>query len=187
LLVRTRSLPLLDEGGKAVGGIGIFERVYEQDGTQILFKKLGQLAYLDPLTKIPNRRYLEDILNNWMQSYYIKSTLFSLVMLSVNQESGDFVLKTIAEALRHNLKSADVVGRWAEYVFLILLKSIPMENLEEKLESLKTVIENDVIAHEEVSGKVALSLGCAVPMKGDIAASLLARADELLRQSKRPS
>jgi GGDEF domain-containing protein len=56
-----------------------------------------------------------------------------------------------------------------------------VENLEEKLESLKTIIENDAIAHEGVSGKVTLSLGYATPKKGDIAASLLARADELLR------
>ena len=194
LLVRARCIPLLDGSGEVVGSTEIFERVYDQESTQVLFKGLEhQFAHLDPITGIPNRRCLEDTLNDWMQTFYTKSTPFAVVMVDAGfskdvdegdgQETWNFVLKAISGVLRHNLRSLDVVGRWSEKEFLVLLHNIPIENLRRKLEIMKSIVEDEGIARDGVAIKVTPSLGCVIPKKGDTTASLLARAEELLRRS----
>ena len=193
--VRVRCVPLLDADNQIIGAAEIFERVYVQEDITLKLKELGQFAYIDALTEIPNRRYMEEALQDWLQAHYGRNWPFAVAMgdidffKKVNDEhghdAGDLVLKKIAEVLRKNLRSMDIVGRWGGEEFLLLLQNIPFENLHEKLESLRKAIENSWVENDGIRIKVTMSFGCTVPCKDDSTLSLVARADELLYKSKR--
>ncbi|MDR2529361.1 MAG: sensor domain-containing diguanylate cyclase [Synergistaceae bacterium] len=194
--IRLRCVPLLDENGGVVGAAGIFEYVSTRNDARLQIEKLGEFAYNDSLTKIPNRRYMEDALHEWAHLHFRGKMNFAVVMADIDffkkvndehgHDVGDLVLKKVAETLKKNLRCADIVGRWGGEEFLLLLQDIPSERLRRKLESLRMAIEEDCVVEDgDVTVRVTMSFGCSVPREDDAPLTLVARADELLYKSKR--
>jgi diguanylate cyclase (GGDEF)-like protein/PAS domain S-box-containing protein len=193
--VQRRCVPLLDANQKIIGAVKIFERVGVQEDLNLQLKKLKQIAYFDSLTGIPNRRYVEELLKNWLQTYDKKNWPFAVAMGDIDffknvndkygHDAGDLVLKKVASTLRKHLRSLDIVGRWGGEEFLILMQNIRLKQLEKKIESLRKAIEESWVEDDGVKIKVTMSFGCTVPRKGDTPLSLVGRADDFLYKSKR--
>jgi diguanylate cyclase (GGDEF)-like protein/PAS domain S-box-containing protein len=192
--VRVRCIPILDEDEKVVGAAQIFEYAYVQEEVQYEIKKMARIAHSDALTNIPNRLHMENALNDWLCAYYDGKPHLAAVMADidffkeVNDEyghnMGDLVLKNIASTLRQNLRTLDIVGRWGGEEFMILLQNIKPDQLGQRLESLRTSIENSLVEDGGKTVKVTMSFGCAIPRDGDTVLSLVERADALLYKSK---
>jgi diguanylate cyclase (GGDEF)-like protein/PAS domain S-box-containing protein len=192
--VRVRCIPILDEDEKVVGASEIFEYAYVKEELQREIKKMGQVAYSDALTNIPNRLHLETALNDWLSAYYDDKPHLAVVMTDVDffkkvndkygHNMGDLVLKNVASTLQQNLRTLDVVGRWGGEEFMILLQNIMPDQLGKKLESLRASIENSQVEGRGKTVKVTMSFGCAIPRDGDTVLSLVERADALLYKSK---
>lgn len=188
-------VPLLDAGNKVIGAMEIFERTDAQEALSLQLKELRQIAYRDSLTEVPNRRYMEEALNDWLSVHHEKNWPFAVVMgdidffKDVNDEyghdAGDLVLKNVASTLQRHLRSMDIVGRWGGEEFLILMQNIRAKQLGKKLESLRKAIEESSVEDDGVEIRVTMSFGCAVPRKGDTPLSLVNRADDFLYKSKR--
>jgi diguanylate cyclase (GGDEF)-like protein len=188
-------VPLLDANNRVVGAVEIFERSDAQEDLNLQLKELKEIAYRDSLTKIPNRRYMEEALNDWLRVYHKKNWPFAVVMGDIDffkdvndrygHDAGDLVLKKVSSTLQKHLRSIDVVGRWGGEEFLILMQNIHAKQLATKLESLRKAIEESSVESDGVEIKVTMSFGCTVPRKGDTPLSLVARADDLLYKSKR--
>jgi diguanylate cyclase (GGDEF)-like protein/PAS domain S-box-containing protein len=171
--VRVRCVPILDEEEKVVGATEIFEYAYVKEELQHEIKKMGQVAYSDALTNIPNRLHLENALNEWLCAYYDDKPRLAVVMAdidffkNVNDEyghnMGDLVLKNVASTLQQNLRTLDIVGRWGGEEFMILLQNIKSEQLDKRLESLRASIENSQVEGGGKTVKVTMSFGCAIP------------------------
>ena len=194
--IRLRCVPLLDEGGNITGAAGIFEYVSSRNDVRLQIERLGEFAYNDSLTKIPNRRYMEDALHEWVHLHFRGKMNFAVVMTDIDffkkvndehgHDVGDLVLQKVAETLRKNLRSADILGRWGGEEFLLLLQEIPSERLYRKLEYLRKAIEEDCwVESNGATVRVTMSFGCSLPREDDTPLTLVARADEFLYKSKR--
>jgi diguanylate cyclase (GGDEF)-like protein len=189
-------VPLLDTDNSIVGVVTIFERFNAHEDLNLQLKELKEIAYHDALTKIPNRRYMEEALHDWLLMYDKKNWPFAVVMGDIDffknvndsygHDTGDLVLKKVASTLQRYVRSADIVGRWGGEEFLILMQNIQTKQLSKKLEFLRKAIEESSVKENNGAEiKVTMSFGCTVPLKGDTPLSLVARADDLLYKSKR--
>lgn len=90
----------------------------------VLLKKISELAYEDPLVKLPNRNSF--LLR--LAQYRGQSDTLALVDIdgfadinsALDQEFGDCVLKAVAQRLRHSFSSAVEIARIGNDVFGIL-------------------------------------------------------------------
>ncbi len=163
------------------------------------YKLLDQLAYLDGLTEISNRRRFEDVFQKeWARSARNK-TPFSLAMVDVDyfkqyndhygHAMGDITLRKIAKALDSVLRRpADLIARYGGEEFVMLLPETdagPANIVADK--SLQTITELNIPHHlSKVADRVTISIGLAtIHMDDKISPqTFLETADQNLYQAK---
>ncbi len=122
--------PVEDDSGKKYF-IGSLLDVTELKVAQV---ELEKLAFYDPLTQLPNRRFFRDYLelavvraqkgNKKIAMYMTDLDDFKKVNDSLGHDVGDELLIDIAQRLRNNLHEGDVVSRMGGDEFMILLDNI---------------------------------------------------------------
>ncbi|WP_457624312.1 putative bifunctional diguanylate cyclase/phosphodiesterase [Persephonella sp.] len=87
---------------------------------------LKQRAYIDSLTGVYNRNYLEDIRDVIDLNKYVALMLdidyFKQINDTYGHQVGDEILKGVARLLKKNLRDEDIIIRYGGEEFLILLK-----------------------------------------------------------------
>ena len=193
--VQVRTAPLRDSSGEVVGGVEIF-----QDATAYLSQEekvsiLKKMAYLDPLTQVGNRRYLEDTLKDWTEEFHSNGWPFGVLFFDIDRfktvndryghATGDQVLAMVARTLQGNLRSWDAVGRWGGEEFLVLCRNVDAPTLREVAERLRLLVESSHCRGED-GGDVQVTVSAGGTMTGfeDTPELLVARADALMYRSK---
>lgn len=141
----------------SLGAGAISDRLHRERSTAL------DLAYLDHLTALPNRRTLEWFLSKEFAEA-LRGRPLSLVMFDVdgfkrhNDErghaEGDRVLKLVAEALAAETRASDLSGRFGGDEFLAILGGAPAE-------AAALFAERVVGAVQERTSEVGLSAGVA--------------------------
>jgi diguanylate cyclase (GGDEF)-like protein/putative nucleotidyltransferase with HDIG domain len=171
----------------------LLERVSEQAAAVIhnamVFERTQQDSLTDPLTGLPNTRFMFTHLTRELsRSDRLKSELSLLVMDidefkdindSYGHRVGDRALREVARALRAAIRPYDVCVRYAGDEFVVVLSGCGSDEVEEKRRELQEVIDSTVV---DVGGGVqipiSVSIGAAVfPQDGDSSEALIARAD----------
>ncbi len=163
------------------------------------YKLLDQLAYLDGLTEISNRRRFEDTFQKeWARSARNKSP-FSLAMVDVDyfkqyndhygHAMGDITLRKIAKALDSVLRRpGDLIARYGGEEFVMLLPetdAAPARIVADK--SLQTIVNLNIPHHfSKVADMVTISIGLATIHMDDQTSpqTFLETADQNLYQAK---
>jgi len=93
-----------------------------------------ELANLDPLTKLPNRRTLENKLeqafkkaklkNTFIAFFFIDIDNFKLINDSYGHSVGDEILVGTANRLKHCIRESDIVTRMGGDEFLIVINNV---------------------------------------------------------------
>lgn len=192
--VRVRISPLRDEEGRITGAVEVFS-----DNTRNVsaLQKIGELekmAYLDPLTQLPNRRYVETHLQARLDErrrygwpfgvLYIDIDDFKKVNDAHGHDAGDEVLKMVAKTLLHATRSFDIVGRWGGEEFLAVLTAVDAGKLRIIGERFRAFVENSECQTVGGTIRVTISLGGVLFRPEDTLESIVRRADELLYRSK---
>lgn len=162
-------------------------------------EKLQQLAILDGLTSIYNRRYFDLVLDNeWKRSMREQQPL-SLIICDVDHfkayndtyghQQGDKCLKQIAKILqKHTRRSTDFVARYGGEEFAIILPNTDTQGVLYIANKIKQQLAKQKLPHRKssVSKFVTCSMGGAtmIPSSGSSVANLIADADKLLYQAK---
>jgi diguanylate cyclase (GGDEF)-like protein len=153
--------------------------------------ELGVLSRTDPLTGLPNRRYVEEHLAAALSAarrhhrplavLFIDIDDFKRVNDRFGYEVGDDVLRAVGERLRITLRTEDLVGRWGGEEFLAVL---PAADLAGALASAERVRAAVAIAGAggDHDAPVTVSVGCATGAGEP--AELIRRASRALRQAK---
>lgn len=193
--VLVRVSPLTDETGIVVGGVELFTDVSNQETNRLRLRELEQLAMLDPLTKLANRRYLERILASSMEEWARCQTPFGLLFIDIDHfktfndtyghDVGDEVLKFVAKTLISNARPFDLFGRWGGEEFVGILRNVSGDMLMEISNRMLQLVRNAYIRHQNRSLHVTVSIGATLVTDKDTVESLLQRADELMYQSKK--
>lgn len=163
-------------------------------------EKLQQLAILDGLTGIFNRRYFDLVLNNEWKRLMREQQPLSLILCDVDHfkayndyyghQQGDICLQKIATILqKYTRRSTDFVARYGGEEFAIILPNTDEKgalfianNIQQKLAKRK-------LPHQQsmVSEYVTCSTGVStiVPNPQQSIVNLIESADKLLYQAKK--
>lgn len=108
-------------------------------------------AAMDSLTRLANRRRINEVLERETIYSNISHTPLSLILLDIDHFKhvndtyghavGDKVLIALAGLLRHNTRDHDVVGRWGGEEFIVILPGCPTDTAAEIAERIRTAIE----------------------------------------------
>ncbi|MEM8828635.1 MAG: EAL domain-containing protein [Cyanobacteria bacterium P01_G01_bin.19] len=165
----------------------------------LLHKQLSQLALLDSLTRIYNRRSFDrQLKREWGRLKRIPAPL-SLIMCDVDcfkiyndvygHQEGDKCLQKIAQTISSTLKrSGDVVARYGGEEFVIILPDTPQLGAATVGENVRNAVKQLEIPHHNslVNSVVTMSLGVAttIPNSTDNPQLLIEAADLALYQAK---
>ncbi len=195
LPVAVRISPLRDQTGEIVGAVEVFHDNSQELAMLARLRELEETAYLDALTGIANRRYLELFLEAKFNEFQRHGWSFGLILADVDlfktvndtfgHDIGDQVLKMVAKTLASNCRSYDLVGRWGGEEFLCVIGHTPtVAHLQHTAERLRHLVQHSWVSLEDLTIQVTVSLGATLARPGETPASLLKRADALLYQAK---
>lgn len=164
------------------------------------YSKLESLTKSDPLTGLPNRRFLDEVLaREWHRAIRNDSSL-SVIMLDLDHfkeyndryghTAGDSCLCKVADELNIIMKRAgDFVARYGGEEFIIISPETTLDQAAELAMTIQKSIEKLAIPHEgsNVSSYVTVSQGVASidPKKGNgTSKNLIESADRALYKAK---
>ncbi len=150
--------------------------------------QLEQLANTDHLTKIPNRKSFDAILEGRCR----ENAPFSLIMFDIDNfkqindnnghVAGDDVIVSISNHVRTIIRKDDILARWGGDEFVILM---PGTHLNAAYEIAKRIREQiSMMKQERIKQTISCSFGVTSFVTGDNAKSVISRADQLLYLAK---
>lgn len=184
--------PLRDEQGAITHFIANVEDINERKNAEATIQ---HLAYFDPLTDLPNRRMLQDRLeqglkrsrrqDSGMALLYIDLDSFKHVNDSLGHPAGDSLLRKLSRRLVAALRDDDVVCRLGGDEFAVILHDIHHdEDVVPVANKLLRAIEKPVQL-EEGELLVSASIGIALfPKDGNDSKTLEKNADLALYHAK---
>lgn len=192
--VLIRVSALRDDGGRIVGGMQAFTDISVRMASEQRIKDLQEMAYIDVLTGIPNRRYMDDILSASLSELGRYGWEFGVLLMDLDDfklvndtcghHVGDRALNMAAATLRNASRPSDVVGRWGGDEFLAVIKNVDEARLAMVAEKFRTLVEGSYFVQGGDRIRVRLSVGTAVASDGDSAEALLLKADRDLYRDK---
>ena len=170
-----------------------------------LEEQIHQLAFFDPLTRLPNRRLLQDRLGHLLAATRRHGSHGALMFLDLDNfkplndthghEVGDLLLIDVAQRLQGSLRATDTVARFGGDEFIVLLGDLDgdaarardqAEGIARKI--LAALAEPYQLTHPDGSGRVehrcTASIGLAVFDGTGDEEDALRRADTAMYRAK---
>ncbi|MFZ9137044.1 MAG: bifunctional diguanylate cyclase/phosphodiesterase [Hylemonella sp.] len=163
-------------------------------------EQVKELAYYDPLTKLPNRRMLIDRLRKALAHslrtgrlgvlIFIDLDNFKFINDSLGHDKGDLLLCEVAHRLQAIVREGDTVARLSGDEFVVMLEGLHLE--PEKVAQDARVVGDKFLASLSIPYQLAgysahssASIGVALfGEKQDTIEAILKRADLAMYQSK---
>ncbi|RJP18639.1 MAG: GGDEF domain-containing protein [Candidatus Omnitrophota bacterium] len=128
--VAVRATPIHNSEGMILGAVEIFSENMEKVSDQEKIKELAKLAYLDELTGLPNKNYLNMKRKSIHAEIEETQQMYGIIMIriknydSITEKHGlhitEKMLKVITKTLLNITPSSCSMGRWDETAFLCL-------------------------------------------------------------------
>jgi len=192
--VRVRITPIHDESGAVIGGLEVFSDNTEKISSLSMIEELKEKAFQDPLTALPNRRFLERFITSRLDEMNRYKWSFGLIFIDIDRfkevndryghNVGDEALKMVAGSLRHSSRSFDTVGRWGGEEFVAAVVNVDADSLRRIAERYRAMIESSLLDAEGEFIQLTVSLGATIAREHDTIQSIVKRADNLMYQSK---
>ena len=149
----------------------------------------------DNQTGLPNRTSLcEEVRRRVAESQRYDSPL-SLMLVKVNamnrlgalvgESADELVIRTVAQFLTAGMREMDLVARYYDDVFAVLLPGTPLSQAIGVAERLRTAVASCPLRGKEVEMRIAVATGLAEVFRGDDSAALLKRAEGALQGAVR--
>jgi diguanylate cyclase (GGDEF)-like protein/PAS domain S-box-containing protein len=192
--VLVRTTPLTDENGLVVGAAELFTYMSSKSAMLLRIRELEDLALIDDLTKLANRRYVESELEARFAEKRRHGLPFGILFMDIDHFKrlndtyghafGDLVLKTVASTLRSSARAFDLIGRWGGEEFVAIVRNADHDILVKVGERFRMLVEKSLVPIEDDVVGATISVGATVARKDDTTGSILKRADELMYMSK---
>lgn len=172
------------------------------------FDELNNMAVVDPLTGLFNRRYFDRQFAVELKRAERHGRHLTLVLMDVDKfktindlngyATGDGVIRAVADVIRRGFRDVDVVTRWGGDEFAILLpdarkprlQKAGVQEISDPVQRVRTLVERTHFAKllPRLRGKVTVSAGVAVyPEDGEDRDTLFAAVNQALQRAKRCS
>ncbi len=209
-----RIVPLLREEGPPIGALTVLSRregafasprremldlVAQQVATKLdlaqAYERIRQMAMVDELTKLKNRRTFEQAFETMLSRAKRQRGPLSIIITDIDRFKrfndtyghpfGDLVLQRVAAVLQQAVRQVDLAARWGGEEFTILLEDASEEGALQLAERIRQDVQALTFEHETGPVRLTLSLGTATyPDDARTPADLLSRADEALFYAK---
>jgi diguanylate cyclase (GGDEF)-like protein len=159
-------------------------------------EQLERLATVDGMTGLYNRRHFLALAETeWTRSKRYSRPL-ALLMLDIDlfksvndrygHDTGDEVIKSVADVLKTKKRASDVAGRLGGEEFALLLPEATLNNACAAAERLRQVIADRAITVKENRISITISIGASIA-QGEMngVADLIKQADVALYEAKR--
>ena len=158
--------------------------------------RLEELATIDALTGLANRRQIMKKLLHQFKYYQRYRAEFSVLMIDVDHFkkvndthghlAGDAVLKQMAGIFLKSLRNVDSAGRYGGEEFLVIVAEPAGEKARQAAERIRRAVNNYTFTYQNSSMKVNISVGITTVSDQDKNEhGLISRADQALYQAKR--
>lgn len=160
-------------------------------------RKLEELIDIDDLTQLFNMRSIYPKIDKEIKRAQRYNRSVAVVMMDMDNFKnvndthdhlfGSFVLSSVGQLIRQNIRDADFAARYGGDEFLIVLVETNADGAERFSERLRKVVQDYTFATKDCSMKLSASLGVAVmdQRTPDVDARTLVRvADNLLYEAK---
>ena len=160
---------------------------------------LDEMAHRDPLTNLPNRRSLNEFLNQeWQRSIRNRSSM-AVLMIDIDHFkrfndlhghlAGDACLVSVAQAMRQALqRPGDAIARFGGEEFVVVLADTDLSGAQQVARRILQHVDDLGLAHEasDTALHVTVSIGGVVlhGRRSTRAADLLKLADDMLYRVK---
>jgi diguanylate cyclase (GGDEF)-like protein/PAS domain S-box-containing protein len=157
---------------------------------------LREQSIRDPLTRLFNRRFLEESLERELQLASRKKHAISVLFLDIDHfkkfndtfghDAGDKVLQSLADLLRSFFRSTDICCRYGGEEFAIILPESSSQDATIRANALRSEVKSLRLKYKnEALGALTISAGVAAfPEHGSTSDELLKIADQCLYESK---
>lgn len=160
------------------------------------FEYQYKLATVDGLTDLFNHRYFQDTLKQQLETAKRYSTNVSLIIIDIDffkkfndtygHQAGDAVLRQVAQVLKKNVRTSDVVCRYGGEEMSIILPNTSNREARVNAERIcKAVAETTFKLNATDESNVTISLGVSTfPQHGEEPKDLIETADKGLYRAK---
>jgi diguanylate cyclase (GGDEF)-like protein len=187
--------PIRAANGSIIGVAEVLSDDSARQEAQRKTEELERLAFLDPLTQTPNRRFVEMSLQTAMQEYQLTNSPFGVLATDLNKlktindlfghANGDRALREVAKMLAGTLRPTDTFGRWGGDEFLAVVRNVENEALIRlAYRCVNNVAQISFSANGDQMIFPSVSIGWALVRPEDSIEKLIERADGLLYDCK---
>ena len=140
--------------------------------------------YIDSLSKIRNRRFLDEklVFEPCHAVVMADIDLFKQVNDTAGHQSGDEAIQKVARLLAHSVRKDDVVIRYGGDEFMMVFFDITKANLEHKLSKLRSAVK-EITLDGKPEVRLTMSFGGAFGT--ELVNNLIGTADKALYESKK--
>jgi diguanylate cyclase (GGDEF)-like protein/PAS domain S-box-containing protein len=192
--VHVRISPVRDCEGEIIGAIEVFNDNTAKQAATDMLAKLQRLAFVDPLTNVANRRFVEMSLRSKLAERQRFGWPVGLMMLDLDHfkqindryghDVGDQVLRVTARTLAANCRPFDVLGRWGGEEFIGIFPQTDACELFDLAQRLRQLVSQSHFKNADIPVRVTISIGATLVRDDEEPTELIRRADELLYRSK---
>ncbi len=154
-------------------------------------------SLLDPLTGIHNRKAFDTELAEAIEQARRTGEPLSLFMCDIDHfkrfndtwghQTGDQVLRLVAQCLSENVKGRDTAARYGGEEFAVILRRAPLNAALSLAEQIRSHVESKRLVKRstgDILGRLTISIGVAEFASGDGPADIVQRADTCLYAAK---
>ena len=161
--------------------------------SQRLRNDLMEVATIDVLTRIPNRRATQSFLEKELSRAQRSQAEFTVLLMDIDNFKkvndrwghaiGDSVLVKTASLFQSMIRKQDLIGRWGGEEFLMIVPGVcDASGLAERVRS---EIANATYNHATAPFHITISIGVVCAKPSDELEQILRKADSALYKSKR--
>lgn len=185
--IHVRSIPY-KENGIILGAVEIFSNRSSKQFQDAIYDVEKHLNYIDPLTEVFNRYFINDKLDKIIENkdkfaiMFIDIDNFKKVNDMYGHLNGDIVLKVVAETIKRNSDDGYVV-RFGGEEFIVFKQVNDLDEAKKHAEKLRMLVERSVIRFE-FKYHPTISVGLTM-LNGFEVNEAIDRADSAMYQAKR--
>ena len=151
----------------------------------------------DSLTAVANRKAFDTELLAAVAEGHETGETIALLMLDIDHfkkfndtwghQTGDQVLRLVAQCMSENVKGRDTVARFGGEEFAIILRRTSLDNATNLAGQIRSYVQSKKLVKKstgDILGTITVSVGVARLTRNDTPASLIQRADACLYSAK---
>jgi len=158
-------------------------------------KKLEKLARFDYLTRVYNRRAIQESLAYHVNYFERSKTPFVVMILDVDNlkyindyyghSAGDYVLQKATITISNVIRKLDILGRWGGDEFLIILPFTKLDGAEVVGNKLREIISNENFIYNGKHINLTITVGIAEYHGQGTIQEIIDKADQALLRGKK--